>query len=312
VNTEPLTATQQATLDVLSHEPATSAEVRERTGRSRSSTDKALSDLAKVGLATRAPAQDGHDGPARWVRVNVEDHDPEPAAATDTQFDATDEIISEPDGAQPATLEPSQAEFSDGPKETESDDPAGSDTTAGRDETGDAATEGTAPDVKVCRGCQNQMPVVCPCCWQRTGAYCGACRQTMPARRRGNPDEPQILSNGLPKLTSGQLEQLVSGVMREQPVPDHLGVVGWTSGRIAIFLPGRSTGAIGKVLERLVSTGKAERLCESPKLYRPTHTSQQTENESPQTSTEGGDEEPADQLTDHPAADVPTSKEEKD
>jgi hypothetical protein len=59
--------------------------------------------------------------------------------------------------------------------------------------------------------------------------------------------------------------------MRTQPIPNHLGITGWTPGRIAIFLPGRSTGAIGNALDRLTTNGTADLLAEAPKRYRLRH-----------------------------------------
>src|SRR6266536_3586314 len=99
-------------------------------------------------------------------------------------------------------------------------------------------------------------------------SYCGKCRRTMPQVRRGEPGEPVVLSNGLPKLRPGELEELVAKVLREQPVPHHVGVTGWTGGRVAIFLPGRSTGAINNALEKLTKTGVAELIGDQPMRYQ--------------------------------------------
>src|SRR6266498_3245682 len=89
----------------------------------------------------------------------------------------------------------------------------------------------------------------------------------MPQMRRGEPGEPQILSNGLPKLRPGELEAMVEKVLREHPVPHHIGVTGWTAGRVAVFLPGRSTGAIGNALRKLTTTGVAELIGDNPERY---------------------------------------------
>jgi hypothetical protein len=133
---------------------------------------------------------------------------------------------------------------------------------------GDAEQTAEADQPKLCRGCQAQIPKICECCWQKTSAYCGKCRRNMPQARRGEPGEPAILSNGLPKLRPGELEQLVEKVMREHPVPHHVGVTGWTGSRVAVYLPGRSTGAINNALEKLTRTGVAELIGDRPMRYQ--------------------------------------------
>jgi hypothetical protein len=112
------------------------------------------------------------------------------------------------------------------------------------------------------------MPKICECCWQKTPAFCGTCRRTMPQVHRGEPGDPIILSNGLPKLRPGELEKLVEKVMREQPLPAFAGVIGWTGGRVAVHLPGRSSGAINNALEKLERTGVAELVGNKPMRYR--------------------------------------------
>jgi hypothetical protein len=303
-----LTAIEQATLDALTDEPVTAAEICARTRRSRSSTDKALARLARTGLATRTDPPNPPGGPARWMRATVE-HDPDhptiespapgpddpeddepPADQTEHHNDTENDGATEDDGVGESEAERHDPDQDEGERdEGERDEGDGLHSErAADDRTADEVRElmeratgqpqdsspaeadpATPPTVKICRGCQEQIPAVCPTCWQRTTSYCGACRQNLPATRRGNPAEPQILPNGLRKLNSGELELLVAGVMRDHPVPDHVGIVGWTPGRIAIFLPGRSTGAIAKALDRLTDRGHAELLGHTPKRYRP-------------------------------------------
>jgi len=90
----------------------------------------------------------------------------------------------------------------------------------------------------------------------------------MPQVRRGEPGEPVILSNGLPKLRPGELEAMVENVIREHPLPAFAGVVGWTGGRLAIHLPGRSSGAITNALRKLTRTGVAELIGDDPERYQ--------------------------------------------
>ncbi|WP_238015015.1 hypothetical protein KZZ52_33775 [Dactylosporangium sp. AC04546] len=127
-------------------------------------------------------------------------------------------------------------------------------------------TEPDAPQPKLCRGCQTQLPAVCPNCAQKTPSYCANCRQQGP---RGRTGDPTILTNGLPRLARGELETMVANVMRTNSVPDHLGVRGWTCGRIAVFLPGRSTGAINNALRRMAANGTADLLGHDPERYGP-------------------------------------------
>jgi hypothetical protein len=111
------------------------------------------------------------------------------------------------------------------------------------------------------------MPLICPTCNAKTSSYCGTCRATRATRRAS--DQPQILSSGLRKLTRGELEHLVGEVIRTHPMPDHLGITGWTPARVGIYLPGRSTGAIANALDKLTTTGHAELLGTDPKRYQP-------------------------------------------
>lgn len=76
---------------------------------------------------------------------------------------------------------------------------------------------------KVCRGCQEQMPVVCPCCRQKTSSYCGECRSKRTPRHRGTGGESEILSNGLPKLRRGELIAMVNDVMGQHHTPEFNG-----------------------------------------------------------------------------------------
>jgi hypothetical protein len=99
-------------------------------------------------------------------------------------------------------------------------------------------------------------------------AYCGKCRRTIPQVRRGEPGEPVILSNGLPKLRPGELEAMVEKVMRDNPLPTFAAVSGWTGGRVAVHMPGRSTGAINNALEMLERTGVAELIGDKPMGYQ--------------------------------------------
>jgi hypothetical protein len=94
----------------------------------------------------------------------------------------------------------------------------------------------------------------------------------MPQARRGEPGEPTILPSGLPRLRPGELEKLVLGVIREQPLPVHVGIKGWTAQRVAIYLPGRSTGAIGNALTKLTKTGELELIGENPMRFQLTNT----------------------------------------
>ncbi len=285
-----LTPTARLTYDAIRDGgPGNVHQLRERTGRSRSATDKALAELAKADLIAKVDADgDPADGaPTRWQVADTTAADREAAAPTDET--ATGDRRAAPTPDQPPgpgeSAEASEAAH-DEPTEPASggDSPPGAEAESGTtpatgdeqpdsdgDRTeqpsdGDQAAEPEPP--KLCRGCQAQMPKICECCWQKTPAYCGKCRQTMPQVRPGEPGEPQILSNGLPKLRPGELEELVAKVLREHPVPHHVGVTGWTGGRVAIFLPGRSTGAINNALEKLEKTGVAELIGDRPMRYQ--------------------------------------------
>ncbi len=259
-----LTPTARLTFDAIRDGgPGNVHELRERTGRSRSATDKALAELAKADLIVKV--DDGGDpadgAPARWQVADATAADGEAAAPTDET--ATDDSPAESTPDQPPGPGDSAEAGATAPDEP-TEPASGGDGQPGAD--GDQAAEPEPP--KLCRGCQAQMPKICECCWQKTPAYCGKCRRTMPQVRRGEPGDPVILSNGLPKLRPGELEELVAQVLREHPVPHHVGVTGWTGGRVAIFLPGRSTGAINNALEKLEKTGVAELIGDRPMRYQ--------------------------------------------
>jgi hypothetical protein len=301
-----LTPTARLTLDTLEAGPGNVHELCGRTGRSRSATDKALSELAKANLIVKVDGGDPADGaPTRWQLA-----DPPPVDGEATQPDtADDDSPTQPAADQPGTAdaaEPDAAEaqaattdvdtadparpggsmipaadaeatdqasapVSDSPPAAADSDPAPA--TDGQPDgepkpDGDAEQTAEADQPKLCRGCQAQIPKICECCWQKTPAYCGKCRRNMPQAHRGEPGEPAILSNGLPKLRPGELEQLVEKVMREHPVPHHVGVTGWTGSRVAVYLPGRSTGAINNALEKLTRTGTAEPIGDRPMRYQ--------------------------------------------
>ncbi len=277
------TPTARLTLDAIRDGgPGNVHELRERTGRSRSATDKAIAELANANLIVKV--DDGGDpadgAPTRWQLAN-------PAADGDAGQPDTpgDDSPAEPTADQPATTgaeatDPASPGGSDtapagagptdqAPPVAVADAAAGAeraDQTPAPDGDADPAAEAQAP--KLCRGCQAQMPTICQDCWQKTPAYCGTCRRDMPQVRRGEPGEPAILSNGLPKLRPGELEELVATVLREHPVPHHVGVTGWTSGRVAVYLPGRSTGAIGNALRKMTKTGVAELIGDNPERYQ--------------------------------------------
>jgi hypothetical protein len=264
-----LTPTAQAILDSLREHPATAADLRDQTGRSRSTIDKALTDLTKAGLITKATTDDeDSDGPTQWV-LTPTDADPEalagdPSPEPDDGATAPDEPPTDVDGYEDddgGTASPADAE------EPDPADPPPSVQDHGADAEDADVTATPEAEVKVCRGCGEQMPKTCPTCGSKTTAYCGTCRRTQPTTRRRAPGEPQILANGLPKLRPGELERLVLDVLRAQPLPDHLGITGWTPGRVAIFLPGRSTGAISNALDKLAATGQAALLGHDPKRY---------------------------------------------
>ncbi len=305
-----LTPTARLTLDAISDGgPGNVHELRERTGRSRSATDKAIAELAKADLIVKVDDDgDPADGaPTRWQLADPAT-DGE-AAPTDK---ATDDSSADSAADQPATTdetananEAAPAESADRaapdsppPADAEtSTAPTPGDPTPGDAKPGDAkpGADGEQPSEseppKLCRGCQAQMPKICQGCWQKTPAYCGTCRRTMPQVRRGEPGEPVILSNGLPKLRPGELEELVEKVLRENPVPHHVGVTGWTGGRVAVFLPGRSSGAINNALEKLTKTGVAELIGDRPMRYRLKDTGQSDADPKADTTTDAGPED---------------------
>ncbi len=331
-----LTPSAQRTLDALTTGPGNVHELSERTGRSRSTTDKAINDLAKAGLIVKvADGGDPADGaPTRWQLAD-------PAPATDEASQPTDaEQATEPDAGASGTVEsdavtadeatelaplgdtpdpaaepqppvaeapesgdgqidadadadaqPGSTATPDGPGTPDGDTPADGETKQDGDGdggSGDQQAEVEPP--KLCRGCQAQMPKVCECCWQKTPAFCGTCRRTMPQVRRGEPGEPIILSNGLPKLRPGELEALVEKVMREQPLPAFGGVVGWTGGRLAIHLPGRSPGAITNAMRKFATAGTAELIGDNPERYKLKDIDQPDVDTSGEPSSNGKDE----------------------
>ena len=288
-----LTPSAKLTVDALKTGPGNVHELSERTGRSRSTTDKALVELAKANLIVKVDdGGDSADGaPTRWQLANPADADSEtspsqpadgdPAAPPDGDAPATSDVDETDNTTRPA--ERGQA-VPDGSPETAADarpgetgpEPESGVAEAGADaQSDDKATQheeqqdGDAVETpKLCRGCQAQMPKICPDCWQKTPAYCGKCRRTMPQVRRGEPGEPVILSNGLPKLRPGELEAMVEKVIREHPLPAFAEVIGWTGGRLAIHLPGRSPGAITNALRKLARTGVAELIGDDPERYQ--------------------------------------------
>lgn len=237
-----LTPTQKDVVTALQAGAATITELGERTGRSPRALSKAVADLASAGhLAERGPDGGGDetDGDGehepRWALVDPTDVAEDAAEATAPHADDDD------GGGHAAT--DAQADLTDQPEQT------------GQGE------------VKVCRGCQAQLPQVCPTCERATLSYCPACRMSREQRRRNG--EPEVLLSGLPKLRPGELRKLVLDVMTTHALPDHHGVVGWTSGRIGVYLPGRNQHAIALALDRLVELGSAEQIGESPRRYKP-------------------------------------------
>jgi hypothetical protein len=263
--------------------PGNVHEIAERTGRSRSGTDKALRELARAELIAKVEGGDPADGaPARWQHTDA-GH----TAAAELDTTAADEGAGEavtvaeatagsdpytdtdPDtdaagamGADPTDTDPGD---SPDPAEVPQDPPPGT----GEADTNQPPAEQEADEPKICRGCGNQLPRICPHCWQKTPSYCGTCRQNMPQARRGEPGEPSILPSGLPRLRPGELEKLVMEVVNSQPLPQHVGITGWTAQRVAIYLPGRSTGAIGNALSKLTKTHELELIGDQPMRYRP-------------------------------------------
>jgi hypothetical protein len=292
-----LTPSAQRTLDALKTGPGNVHELAERTGLSRSTTDKAINVLAKADLIVKV--DDGGDpadgAPARWqladpAPADDETTQPEPTddgEATEPDTDvagpaeadaATPDQASEPAPSGDSTQPPQDPQpGADEPVTDDSSTDAGPATDAPADSEatsdGDAAPDGEqkpaeAEPPKLCRGCQAQMPKICERCWQKTPAYCGKCRRTMPQVRRGEPGEPVILSNGLPKLRPGELEAMVEKVMREQPLPAFAGIVGWTGGRLAIHIPGRSPGAMTNAMRKFAKEGKAVLIGDDPERYK--------------------------------------------
>lgn len=322
-----LTPTAQATLAALRDGPGNVHELRERTGRSRSATDKAIGELAKANLIVKVDGGDVADGaPTRWQLA-----DPTPADGESSKVDddSGDQVTAMPDKqadgqpdaeqattdevSDPATPDEADGEPDSAPHESEatagvdpgqnaaddaepSDEADGGEVDRGEASRGEAGAEQhqagdseqatVADEPKICRGCQAQLPKICPHCWQKTPAYCGDCRKKMPQVRRGEPGEPQILSNGLPKLRPGELEQLVLKVMQDHPLPHHVGITGWTSNRVVIYLPGRSTGAIGNALDKLTQTGQAELIGDKPMRYQLKPTEQPDAKETKAESTD--------------------------
>lgn len=302
-----LTPTARMTLDALRAGPGNVHELSARTGRSRSATDKALGELTKANLIEKVDNdRDPADGaPTRWQLTGPRPAD-EPASKADTgdgnppqqskvdESDADQPTAAPADATGPATQaglqDPAAAaepitphithdtttpnDAADGPPPPQDNVPqAHNSGTADQPGTaeGDLDADGQvteAEEPKLCRGCQAQMPKVCPGCWQKTPAYCGQCRKHLPQVRRGEPGEPMLLANGLPKLRHGELEAMVEKVLRDNPLPHHVGVTGWTSGRVAVFLPGRSTGAISNALRKLTKTGVAQLIGEHPERYQ--------------------------------------------
>jgi hypothetical protein len=281
-----LSPTARLTLDALNAGPGNVHELCERTGRSRSTTDKAIGDLATAGLIVKV--DDGGDpadgAPARWQLA-----DPAAAEGETTGADPADDDHAAAPATDPSPDEVTGQALTAGPPEPPADpqpasaqtaaDPAIADPAADVPAASQAATDGEAtPDgeqrsvepepAKLCRGCQAQLPKICHSCWQKTPTYCGTCRRTMPQVRRGEPGEPVILSNGLPKLRPGELEAMVLTVMQEQPLPAFAGIIGWTGSRVAVHLPGRSTGAINNALEKLERNGVAELVGDKPMRFK--------------------------------------------
>jgi hypothetical protein len=280
-----LTPTARTLLALLAEGPATTEQLHERCGRSRTTVDRTVTDLAGRDLITHDEASPDDDGGDRWT-LTVAGH-------------ATFQ-----DGATPDSGDPEPPEEEDGdPHDTDSpDDDVANPGSGGADGDEDLVVA-TGERVKHCRGCRAEIPPICPTCWQKTTVFCGSCRRTMPTVDRGAPREPQILSNGLPKLRPGELERLILDVLAAHPVPDFGGVLGWTSGRIAVHLPGRSVGAINRVLDKLASTGGLTQLGTDPKRYTP-----------PPTETGDAEAEPTDDLTegDEPGAEQPPAEDDAD
>jgi hypothetical protein len=322
MDNQKLSPSAKLTLDALNTGPGNVHELSERTGRSRSTTDKAVNDLAKAGLVVKVDGGgDPADGaPARWqlaeAPADAETGQPEPDGddtATEQDTDTPATGTTDADATNPAeTAEPAadpQPDTEPPATATAGEAPADGGATPdgdGHTDTGDKPDGEAKPDgdekkteaqpPKLCRGCQAQMPKICECCWQKTPAYCGKCRKDMPQVQRGEPGEPVILSNGLPKLRPGELEDMVAKVMREQPLPAFAGIVGWTGGRLAIHIPGRSPGAMTNAMRKFTKDGKAELIGDDPERYQLKATGQQLpggDTDNSQDTKPGTDDAPA-------------------
>jgi len=312
-----LTPSAQRTLDALQAGPGNVHELSERTGRSRSTTDKAINDLAKANLIVKV--DDGGDpadgAPTRWQLADpapADDEATQPGATDDadvpdadttgtsdagaaTPDEATDSVPSggSPDPADDAQLvtdAPAADDSGTDARPAVEPQPDSEATPDGQAKQDGDEKQAEAEPPKLCRGCQAQMPKICQDCWQKTPAYCGKCRRTMPQVRRGEPGEPVILSNGLPKLRPGELEAMVEKVMREHPLPAFAGIVGWTGGRVAIHLPGRSPGAITNAMRKFANAGKAELIGDDPERYKLTDAEQPNGDTSGEAGNDGQDE----------------------
>lgn len=178
---------------------------------------------------------------------------------------ATAELARRVDGGDPADRAPTRWRPADNPPADGIEQSAAAEADQPDDShDGDAGQEKQEPP-KRCRGCHALMPATCPGCCQRTPSYCGTCRRDRPHTRR---PEPQLLASGLPRLRPGELSQLVAQVMRDNPLPQHLGITGWTASRVAVYLPGRSAGVIAGVLDKLTHAGTAQRIGDQPSRYQ--------------------------------------------
>jgi hypothetical protein len=325
-----LTPSAQRTLDALNTGPGNVHELAERTGLSRSTTDKAINVLAKADLIVKV--DDGGDpadgAPARWQLADpapADDEATQPEPTLDGEATEPDTDVARPAEADAATPDQASdpAPSGDSPQQPQdpqpvTDEPVTDDgsTDVGPDAEAPADSEATpdgdaepdgeqkpaeAEPPKLCRGCQAQMPKICERCWQKTPAYCGKCRRTMPQVRRGEPGEPVILSNGLMKLRPGELEAMVEKVMREQPLPAFAGIVGWTGGRLAIHIPGRSPGAMTNAMRKFAKEGKAELIGDDPERYKLTDTEQ------PDTATDTNAETGSDDAAGQQEAEQPNA-----
>jgi DNA-binding MarR family transcriptional regulator len=256
-----LTPTCRDILAALQEKASTADDLRERTGRGKATVEKALKELMHRDLVA---VEQGPDGVNHWILTSH--------------------------GQQLLTSAGDTASGESDPQDTGDtgvvqDDAPG----AGGESEADQPDRSTAPTVKRCRGCGAEIPEICPACWQKTTLYCGACRQSMPSTKRGQAREPRMLSNGLLMLTPGELIRMVEDVMRANPLPDYLGVIGWTASRIAVFLPGRSTGAIQGALKSLHAKGTVQLINTHPMAYQLTTIPDET-GESGEPAGEYGDQ----------------------